>query len=55
MFQTEGVGKIETHYMFNNFSFFFENRAVYEIVWENVVELARPYGNTADVFCMQDT
>jgi hypothetical protein len=28
--------KIKTHFMFNNF--FPENRAVYEIVWENMVE-----------------
>jgi len=26
--------------MFNNF--FFENRAVYEIMWKNTVELGRP-------------
>jgi hypothetical protein len=27
--------------MFNNF-FFFENRVVYEIMWQNVVELDKP-------------
>ena len=27
-----------THFMFSNFPFFFENRSVYEIMWENIVE-----------------
>jgi len=31
-----------THFVFNNFFFFFENRAVYEIMWKNIVELDRP-------------
>jgi len=33
-----------THFMFNNLSlfFFFENRAVYEIMWKNIVERGRP-------------
>jgi len=30
-----------THFMFNNF-FSFENRAVYEIMWKNIVEAVRP-------------
>ena len=30
--------------MFNNF-FFFENRAVYEIMWKNMVEPDRPHDN----------
>ena len=30
-----------THYMSNDF-FFFENRAVYEIMWKNIVEPDRP-------------
>jgi hypothetical protein len=30
-----------THFMFNNL--FFENRAVYGIVWKNVVERDRPH------------
>ena len=29
-----------THFMFNNF-FFFENRAVYEIMWKNIVQPRR--------------
>jgi len=34
MFQTKAVEKLKTHSMFNNF--YFENCAVYEIVWKNV-------------------
>ena len=34
------VEKIETHFMFN--IFFFENRAVYEIMWKNTAERWRP-------------
>ena len=30
-----------TNFVFNNF-FFFENRAVYEIMWKNVVETDKP-------------
>jgi len=29
-----------THFVFSNF-FFFENRAVYEIMWENVIDRGR--------------
>ena len=38
-----------THFMSSNFFFFFENRAVHEIMWENIVELG---GNMAHAFCM---
>ena len=39
MFQTELVERIKTHFMINNGGFFFyENRAVYEIIRKNVVE-----------------
>ena len=31
-----------THFAFNNFFFFFENRAVYEIRWKNFAERGRP-------------
>ena len=34
-------GNQNTHFVFNNF-FFFENRAVYEIMWETIVERGRP-------------
>jgi hypothetical protein len=39
MFQTKVVEKIKTHFLFSNF--FYENRAVYEIMWENIVERGR--------------
>jgi hypothetical protein len=32
---------INTHFMFNNI-FFFENRAIYEIMWKNIVQRDRP-------------
>jgi len=39
MFQTKVVRETRnTHFMFNKLFFFFENRAVYEIMWKNVVE-----------------
>jgi len=31
-----------THFVFSNFSFFSENRALYEILWKNVLERGRP-------------
>jgi hypothetical protein len=31
-----------THFMFNNFFFFFENYAIYEIMWKNNVDPNRP-------------
>jgi len=39
MYHTKGVEKIETHFMFNNF--FFENLAVYEIMWKHFVQCGR--------------
>jgi hypothetical protein len=42
MFETKVVEKIKTHFMFNNVFFSFENRSVYEIMWNNAVELDRP-------------
>jgi len=39
MFQTKVVQKIKTHFMFNNV---FKNRAVYDIMWENILERGRP-------------
>jgi len=35
-----------THFVFNNF-FFFENYAIYEIMWKNIVERGRPHDNMA--------
>jgi hypothetical protein len=40
MFQTKFVEIFKTHFML--YIFFPENRAVYEITWENVVEAERP-------------
>jgi hypothetical protein len=40
MFQSKFVKKIETHFLFSNF--FFENRAVYEIMWKNILVPDRP-------------
>jgi len=36
MFQTKVVEKIKTHFV--PITFFFENRAVYEIMWKNIVQ-----------------
>ena len=30
--------KKKTHFMFDDFFFFFENRAVYEIMWKNAIQ-----------------
>ena len=35
MSQTEVVEKIKTHFIFNNL--LFESRAIYEIMWKNIV------------------
>ena len=35
MFQTVALEKIKTHFMFYEIS---ENRAVYEIIWKNMVQ-----------------
>jgi hypothetical protein len=40
MFQTTVLKKLETHSMFSNF--FFEDHTLYEIMWNNFVELGRP-------------
>jgi hypothetical protein len=40
MFQKRAAEKIKTNFVFNDF--FSENRAVYEIIWKNMVELDRP-------------
>ena len=37
IFQTAGRWKHQnTHFMFHNFFFFFENSAVYEVMWKNI-------------------
>jgi hypothetical protein len=47
MFQTIDVEKIKTHFTFNNFSS--ENRAVYEIMWKNVIQPGRPQVTLRDM------
>jgi hypothetical protein len=42
MIQKNFVEKIKTPISCSKHSFFFENRAVYEIMWENIVERGRP-------------
>jgi hypothetical protein len=42
IFQTGVVDKTETHFMFNNFFFPPESRAIYETMWENTVKPDRP-------------
>jgi hypothetical protein len=43
MYQTKAVEKLKnTHFMFSNFFISPENRAVYEILWKNIVEPDRP-------------
>jgi hypothetical protein len=41
MFQTKVVEKIKTHIL-GSVTLFFENRAVYEKKWKNIVEWGRP-------------
>ena len=41
MFQTKVVQNIKT-YILRSVTFFFENRAVYEIMWKNIVERDGP-------------
>jgi hypothetical protein len=36
-------------------TFFFENRAVCEKIWKNIVERGRPHDNIARAHCMLDT
>jgi hypothetical protein len=40
IFEIKFMEKIKTHFMFNNF--FYENRAVCEIIWKIMVEQDRP-------------
>jgi len=48
MFQPKAVDKIKTHVMCS-VTFFPENRAVYEIMWKNIVRRDRPQTTT---WCM---
>jgi len=47
------VGNQTPHFVFKNY--FFENRAVYEIMWENIVEPDRLQKTTEHAHCMLDT
>ena len=52
MFQTKFVQKIKTHVLCST-AFFFENRAVYEIMWKNIAEAGQATGNSmARANCM---
>jgi len=53
MFQTEGVEKIKTHFVFSNFFFF--NRDVYERMWENIVQRDSLHDKMAHAHCMLDS
>jgi hypothetical protein len=44
------VGEIKTQILCS--VTFFENRAVYEIIWKNTVEHGRPHDNMAHARCM---
>jgi hypothetical protein len=46
MFQTKVVDKIKTYFLLNNC--FFENRAVYEIMWESTV---KPHRTQMIIWC----
>jgi len=42
MFQAKVLKKVTTHLLRLIFFFFFENRAVYEVMWKNIVEQVGP-------------
>jgi hypothetical protein len=53
MFQTKAVKKIKTHILYS--ITFSKNRAVYEIMWKNMVEKGRKWQyNTAHALCVLD-
>jgi hypothetical protein len=43
MFQTKVVEKIKTHTLCSITFFFFEDRAVYDIMWKNIAERGGPH------------
>jgi len=53
MFQTKGLERIKINILF--LIFFCENRAVYEIVWKNIVQPERPDENTWQIKLQTDT
>jgi hypothetical protein len=50
MFQTKFVTEIKTYFMLH---FFSGSRAVYEMMWKNIVQEIRQY-NTAHALCVRD-
>ena len=53
MLQTKiSIENQNTHFI--SHIFFFENRAVYEIMWKNNVESGRPHDNMAHAHCLLD-
>ena len=54
IFQTKVVQKNETHILCSINSFFFENRAVYEIMWKNTVGSDRLHMTVSPVTCHYD-
>jgi len=55
MFQTKVFEKIKTHFIFNKFFFFFENRAIYKTTWKNIVERCKATDdNMAHAHCILD-
>jgi len=53
MFQAKVEKNIKTH-CFPPVTFFFDNRAVYEIKWKNIIQRGKPQINMAHVRCMLD-
>jgi len=53
MFLINFAEETKIHFMFNKF--IAKSRAVYEIIWKNIVEPDRPHDNTEHAHCMLDT
>jgi hypothetical protein len=54
MLQTKAIVETKTRFMFNNF--FSENRAVYGILWKNMLKYRQATDvNAAHAHCMVDT
>jgi hypothetical protein len=55
MFQTEVLGKIKTHFIYNDY--FLKIVTVYDIMWNNMVQLGKPevaMRCRKDAICMPD-
>jgi hypothetical protein len=53
IFPSKTVEEIKTHVL-QSIIFFFENRAVYEIMWKNILEADRPQMTMVHAHCMLD-